>query len=118
MTPPTLITTVNPSYSSSKETAYRIKKADFGDGYSQRTGDGVNTITKKGMLDFENLLPADADTLEAFLESMGGYLPFYYTLPLETAPLLWITIGSPKRTYAGPNSINLNVVIMQVFDIV
>jgi phage-related protein len=47
MTPPTLITTVNPSYSSSKETAYRIKKADFGDGYSQRTGDGVIPSPKK-----------------------------------------------------------------------
>lgn len=117
MTTPTLTPPVQPSYSAVRETMYRIKQSNFGDGYTQRAGDGINVVQRKFTMDFENMLPADYDTLQAFFDGLYGVLPFYYTLPLEVTQYAWITEGAPKKSYQGPNSISMNVTIQQVFDL-
>lgn len=116
MSTPTLTPPVNPSYSATKDVSYRTKQSNFGDGYSQRVGDGINVVQRKFTMDFENMLPADADTLETFFNGLYGVLPFFYTLPLESTQYAWIA-KAVKRSYQGPNSISLNVVIEQVFDL-
>lgn len=118
MAPPTLTPAIAPSYSSTKSTKYKVIRAEFGDGYSQRVADGINSVKKMGTLVFENLAPSDADDIEDFFNDLKGADPFYYTLPLEGSPTLWITEGEVQRTYQGPNSITITAKVEQVFDLV
>jgi len=67
-------------------------------------------------MDFENMTPADADTLEDFFNGLYGVQPFLYTLPLESTEYGWICTAV-KRSYQGPNSITINATIQQVFDL-
>ena len=85
----------------SKTVTPRVKRADFGDGYSQRAVDGLNT---------------NADTIENFMIARGGSDVITYTLPLESASLKW-TNGAVKRTYLGGSRVNLSVDLTQEFDL-
>ena len=67
----------------------RVLAAPFGDGYSQRTADGLNTMLRKWSVQFVNRSQADCDAIEAFLEAQGGCLSFNWTPPSGAAGL-WI----------------------------
>ena len=54
---------VNPSYNSPQDVAERIKRADFGDGYTQRTSDGINERKENWNLSWDTLKDADANTI-------------------------------------------------------
>ena len=55
----------------------RVIKNAFGDGYSQRMADGINTNLQVWNLGWTKL-EADIDTIEAFLDSHNGYIAFYW----------------------------------------
>lgn len=58
----------------------RIRTAQFGDGYQQRVGDGINTVARSWALKFTRLT-ADIDAIEAFLDARGGLESFTWTPP-------------------------------------
>jgi len=62
----------------------RVNRADFGDGYTQRSGDGLNANPATLSANFDNLLLSEAETIMTFLESRKGYLPFLFLVPGET----------------------------------
>ncbi|MCZ2897297.1 phage tail protein [Burkholderia thailandensis] len=65
------------------DTALRVRKAQFGDGYTQRAADGLNNRTSKYSLRFSD----DAVTIAAimaFLDACGGATAFYWTPPLRS----------------------------------
>jgi len=71
----------------------KIVKNDFGDGYTQRVADGINTIKSTWALDWV-VSNANKNTIVAFLEARGGYdsflLPTAIYTPLgETSTTLW-----------------------------
>jgi len=91
----TFPTTVPPSRTSpGKEVTYDILEANFGDGYSQRSGAGINTERVTWSLIWENIDNADAEEIETFLNNTKGYIPFYWTAPLDDGPKLWVLDGS------------------------
>ena len=100
----------------SKTVTPRVKRADFGDGYSQRAVDGLNTNRRTVTLSWEALASADPDTIENFMIARGGSDVITYTLPLESASLKW-TNGAVKRTYLGGSRVNLSVDLTQEFDL-
>lgn len=67
-----------PSPGTSIATQARVKKAEFGDGYTQRTADGINNLNKTLELTWEFLTHPQADAIVAFFEAHGGYKSFYY----------------------------------------
>lgn len=69
---------VPPSEGTRKRYKPRILKAEFGDGYAQRTIDGINTMEIELQLTWEKLDPWDGDAIIAFFEARGGYEPFEY----------------------------------------
>ena len=58
----------------------------FGDGYVQRSPDGINFIQKSWTLKWENLTKNERDTIADFFQTQGGYLPFLWTYPGESSP--------------------------------
>jgi phage-related protein len=95
-----------PSYTSAMQVVPRVLSAKFGDGYSQRTPDGLNTMLRKWTILFNNCPKTECDAIESFFIAHGGYLSFNWNPPTGL-PGLWIC-GQPdgwKRTpQAGPLS--------------
>lgn len=67
----------------------RVLKAEFGDGYEQTAGDGLNNMPMEGTLTWSTLTTAQADTIVAFFVARQGYEAFYYTLPWEASARKW-----------------------------
>jgi len=103
-----------PNIGSTKTTNTRILRADFGDGYSQRAGDGLNAIKLTLNLSWSALPVADADTIEDFLTARAGYEAFKYTKPRGTEKK-YICVEW-NREYSYPNHDKITAVFEEVFD--
>lgn len=71
-----------PQYGASKKNKPRIKKMMFGDGYEQRSADGINTNLKEWDVIFKGD-PVQINSVEAFFEARAtnGLEPFYWVDP-------------------------------------
>ena len=78
-------TTVNPSYQASKKSSPRVRIAEFGSGYSQRTTMGLNQNLKVWSFRWTNVSETNADEIETFLDARGGTESFDYTPPGESS---------------------------------
>jgi phage-related protein len=56
----------------------KIKKAEFGDGYTQKMPDGLNHIRDGVTLTWDTLLPEQAKDMELFMKQKLGTIPFLY----------------------------------------
>ncbi|MFC0282268.1 phage tail protein [Camelimonas abortus] len=50
----------------------KVLTAEFGDGYTQSAGDGMNNIRRVLTLTWDNLTPAQAGAIETFLRNHNG----------------------------------------------
>lgn len=63
----------------SRQSANRVLTAKFGDGYEQRTLDGINTKNDSFNLSFNNRTAADINLIAAFFDAKAG-LNFDFTV--------------------------------------
>jgi len=77
----TFPTTILPTQSSSLATAPNIIETRYGDGYSERAANGINTFLEKWRLNF-TLSTVDYTTVNNFLIARGGYDSFNWTNPI------------------------------------
>lgn len=70
-----------PAYSAQMTEPPRIRTAQFGDGYSQRTADGINTILQKWSLRFSARAKAELVEILGFLRAHAGVTPFEFVVP-------------------------------------
>lgn len=78
-----------PSIGSGGNHKFRIREANFGDGYSQTAGDGINTLESTVTLQWNNITTTLYDELYAFFVGLGGYQSFEYTLPNGSTAYQW-----------------------------
>lgn len=69
-----------PAFGASDTTKPRVLKAQFGDGYQQRAGDGINIAPRQWSLSFSRK-QSDIDAIRAFLEARNGIESFTWTPP-------------------------------------
>lgn len=93
---------VEPSPGTATKPEVKLKKAAFGDGYTQTTRDGLNHIRRVVTLQWEILSQEQADAIEAFFIAQGGDTPFYYTLRGDVQRK-W-TCEEWDRVRASPNT--------------
>jgi len=74
----------NPDSDASKSVQPRIIEANFGNGYTVRAGDGLNTKPVTWTLSWSVLTSAEADYIDGFLDDKAGYIAFLYTVPGDT----------------------------------
>lgn len=65
--------------SSRKSTKARVVRTNFGDGYSQRIGDGLNAVRDEWNVQWTNITAADKETLVQFFEGLAGVTSFQWT---------------------------------------
>lgn len=68
-----------PAHNFATNTTPRTRKVAFGDGYEQRSPDGINTILKQWNMVFQNRLLSDIKTMTDFLEGKKGTVSFTFT---------------------------------------
>ena len=86
---PIFVPPVPPSVSTRKATTARVLKAQFGNGYAQRSGDGLNSVARKATLQWDALTVVQLAQIEAFLVERAGYQAFWFTAPDETVARMW-----------------------------
>lgn len=106
--------TSNPNYGFVVAHKPRILEAQFGDGYSQRSADGLNADPIETDLIWQNIPAAEADVLDAFLTARGGHESFTYTLPNESTARVFV---APEWSRADdvPGLASLSVKLREVF---
>ena len=77
--------TWTPTYASLNKTLEpRVLKNNFGDGYTQRTGDGLNVILEKWTVEFVDTV-ANITTIDDFLKAREGWDDIDWTPPIGSA---------------------------------
>lgn len=73
--------TYTPSKGFTKQSNPRVLVAQFGDGYSQRLGDGINPVSESWSLNFGSIDITTAQNIVSFFETHKGYIAFDWTPP-------------------------------------
>lgn len=112
-----LVLTDKISESSSRSTKYRVITSSFGDGYSQRTPDGINTRVDTWTLVWDNLDATDKATLETFIDSVGTWSYFTWTPYGESTAKKFVFTGDTSFTAKSGNVFSYQATATQVFDL-
>jgi phage-related protein len=106
---------IAPTFGAQKQSAPRIRTAQFGDGYQQRVSFGLNQNPKTWSLAFM-VNDTDADTIENFLDARAADADaFDWTPPRETTSYKW-TCMNWGREFMGDNFNSINATFQEVFE--
>lgn len=114
MTLPVFTPPVSPTAGLQDKPEIKLRKADFGDGYTQPTPDGLNHIRSVVTLEFGLLEPAEKEAIVNFLQARGGSEPFTYTIP-GSASATRFTCNDWQVTALGASLFNVSATLRQDF---
>ena len=103
------------SFAAQKSVTPRVIRTSFGDGYSQRVGDGLNVNKQMWTVEWVETI-ANIDTLEDFLEDKEGATAFEWTPPRQSTELKFICTGW-VRGFQSHTTDMLSAEFEQVFDV-
>lgn len=98
------------------KTALNRLEAEFGDGYSQRSGFGQNTERQSMELRWSELTYAERDGIQDFLENHKDGTAFYWTIPKESVAKKW-TVIDWETTYKTGVLCDFRASLKQCFDL-
>ena len=102
------------SYSTRLDKKPNVLTAKFGDGYSQRAGNGINTIPERWSMVFSKVDNSIADSINAFFATHAGVTSFQYNPPNHPTYLNFIC-PEWSRSYNAYGSSDLTAIFEQVF---
>lgn len=100
---------------SSVETEPKVRRAEFGDGYIQRSPNGINSIRDKFTVMAKNVTPAQALEIIAFMKARKGCESFYWTPTDEVTPRKFIC-SKWDRDFADHEARTMKLTFEEVFD--
>jgi phage-related protein len=107
---------VNPSIATSRTVEARTLEAGFGDAYTQRAGDGINTIRDSWDVEWTCLDSTAYTEINSFLEARQGFESFEWTPPGESVEKKYIC-KMWNIAHLGNSKYRLNATFNQVFDL-
>ncbi|QQM31737.1 phage tail protein [Martelella lutilitoris] len=105
-----------PSVQSTRETEFRVLESSFGDGYSQRSGAGLNAEGLTFNAVWSSLSISQADQIEAFFRSLRGFHAFEWKAPRDKAARLY-RCKSWTRGFLGSGRDTITAKIERVYDL-
>jgi Enterobacteria phage tail tip protein M len=93
----------------------RVLSAKLGDGYEQRSLDGLNAIPQKWTVPFKSIKHVDAAAIVVFLQGKAGVTSFTWTPP--EYPEIKVICRKWPRTIKGPNLSSMTLIFEQAFDL-
>ncbi|MGE0408974.1 MAG: phage tail protein [Amphiplicatus sp.] len=105
---------VDPDWEFNCEEAPKVARAQFGDGFSQRSADGINNNPRRYRLTFGTRTTAEMQTIRTFLRDRGGVESFDWTPPDDDAGK-WIC---PEWSRVGRRAgiHNMTAIFEEVFE--
>lgn len=97
----------------SRGNTFRVLKAEFGDGYSQRVGDGINLKNETYSVAFSNRQNTEIATLVEFLDAMAGALSFTFYINNDSVK---VTCDSYNIVYAREDVHTLTAEFTRVYE--
>lgn len=88
---------IAPSYPSAVPNKFNVRRADYGDGYSQRSPVGINNLSKTCSVGFLKRPLEVCDRIEAFLVARQGAEAFWWQHPRDSVRRKW-TCSEYTRT--------------------
>lgn len=85
----TFTPTVPPQENPNGSFRFNIRKAQFGNGYTQRAAKGINNRVQSWPFTFVGT-DAEIAPIKTFLETHAGQASFYYTPPFSAVPILFV----------------------------
>lgn len=111
-----LPTTLSPTIENTSRTYKpRVLINDFGDGYSQRVADGINTINRTITVSYTGTA-TQISVYNDFFTNLSGASSFDWAPPNESTSLKWICKEWSIRDL-GPSVQQLDATFTQVFDL-
>lgn len=106
---------IAPDFGSPLTARPRVLAAAFGDGYTQRAGDGINVLAEEWALTFSARTTTERDAILDFLKARKGVESFDWTSPSGTAGKFLC----PEWGYTPDNTATHTVTakFQQVFDL-
>lgn len=107
---------IAPSQSSTYDRQFRVNAISFGDGYRQRSANGINNKPRTLNLTWDLKPAADIATIKDFIDLRGGVTVFEYTPIGEAVELQW-TCGGYNETPGNALYSTITATFIQEFDI-
>jgi len=104
------------SQSSSGGKKYRVLIAEFGNGYTQRTQDGINSARAQWSISWDNLTSAEKDTVIAALDAAGSHDTHTWTAPDEATSKEWRVTEGYQLSTAGGSIFSISTTLQQEFE--
>jgi len=104
------------SYSTSLTDQVKVRRVDYGDGYSQRSTSNINSVREQWRLVWDGINTADMNTLRDFFRGLRG-VDVLEWVPFGETESLKFTAGDFSVTPVGYDAYNCNVAITQEFDL-
>ena len=104
-----------PDYGSLEQHRPRVRVAQFGDGYQQRSADGINTDAATWNLTFSNRSDSEASAIKTFLAARAGLEAFDWTPPGGLSALKWIC-STWQSTPVNFGATTITATFTQVFE--
>lgn len=104
------------SYGTNMSEDYRVRRVDFGDGYSQRAQDGLNAQRQQWQLVWESIPDAQAEQLRVFFRQLGGTGIIEWTPFGQATQLKWTATGFTSKP-SGTLISDVSVTLTQEFDL-
>lgn len=106
-----------PSYSPDLESTYkryeRLLRADFGDGYSQVSGDGIRPYGDEWNLVFAKRKLSVITAIKNFLDALGGQT-FDWQSPLDASAKKWKYVDTYQISKQGSDAYTIEFKIVGV----
>lgn len=104
-----------PDQGVSPTTKTRVLTSQFGDGYSQRTPDGINSVTDSWPLNFTLRTRALVKSIADFLKARAGSEAFYWMTP--NGDTIKVICKEWTPTYNHDTDCSISCTFEQVFDL-
>ncbi len=104
------------SQASQGTTNYKILEVKYGNGYSQRAGDGFNNVQGSWTVAWENIDSTDFGTIVTALDAAKGSDYFTWTAPGDGSSKKWVSKTMTKSVTAG-SIYSVSTTLEQAFDL-
>lgn len=108
--------TLDLSYGSDMSQDYKVRRVDFGDGYSQRAQAGLNSKPQRWRLVWSGISDADAEMLRLFFEAQAGVTAIQWKPYNQGQVLNWTANGWTAKP-TGFLKQDCSITLSQEFDL-
>jgi len=106
--------TWKPDFAAQMKNEPTIRETKFGDGYAQRGPNGINSLLPEWSLAFGHRTDTEADAIDNFLATQGGWQSFLWTPPKSPSVQKKFVCKSWNVSYDFYNSKTVTAIFIEV----